>query len=116
MRITAPACRKLYIHTANSSSLILVHRIRRDLRALQHGDELQLLLSTVMEEMTCPGHRDRGRNRKPVLVKIAPDMTNEQFAYTVETIVASGVNGIIATNTTLAVKGCGILMQRRRRA
>ncbi|MBM7563695.1 dihydroorotate dehydrogenase [Paenibacillus sacheonensis] len=75
-----------------------------DLRALQHGDELKLLLQTVMEEMGAQAAKS-GASRKPVLVKIAPDMTNEQLAYTVETIVASGVNGIIASNTTLSREG-----------
>ncbi|WP_308634663.1 quinone-dependent dihydroorotate dehydrogenase [Paenibacillus silvisoli] len=77
-----------------------------DLRALQHGDELKLLLSTVMDEMTAQAKKS-GRARKPVLVKIAPDMTDEQLAYTVDTIVASGVNGIIATNTTISRDGLG---------
>ncbi|MBB3067479.1 dihydroorotate dehydrogenase [Paenibacillus baekrokdamisoli] len=75
-----------------------------DLRALQHGNELQLLLSTVMEEMNIQA-KASGTKRKSVLVKIAPDMTDEQLAYTVETIYASGVNGIIATNTTLSREG-----------
>ncbi|REE84380.1 dihydroorotate oxidase A [Paenibacillus taihuensis] len=75
-----------------------------DLRALQHGDELRLLLQTVMDEMNVQA-KQAGEARKPVLVKIAPDMTNEQLAYTVDTIVASGVNGIIATNTTISREG-----------
>ncbi|SEM70688.1 quinone-dependent dihydroorotate dehydrogenase [Paenibacillus sp. OV219] len=75
-----------------------------DLRALQHGDELRLLLQTVMDEMNVQAKR-AGAARKPVLVKIAPDMSNEQLAYTVDTIVASGVNGIIATNTTISRDG-----------
>ncbi|QHW34243.1 quinone-dependent dihydroorotate dehydrogenase [Paenibacillus rhizovicinus] len=75
-----------------------------DLRALQHGDELKLLLTTVMDEMGVQAAKS-GAARKPVLVKIAPDMTEEQLAYTVETIVASGVNGIIATNTTISREG-----------
>jgi dihydroorotate dehydrogenase len=40
-----------------------------------------------------------------VLVKIAPDMTDEQLAYTVETIASSGISGVIATNTTLSRDG-----------
>ncbi|RAP77977.1 quinone-dependent dihydroorotate dehydrogenase [Paenibacillus montanisoli] len=77
-----------------------------DLRALQHGDELKLLLSTVMDEMAVQSKKS-GKTRKPVLVKIAPDMTDEQLDYTVDTIVASGVNGIIATNTTISREGLG---------
>ncbi|WP_183599695.1 quinone-dependent dihydroorotate dehydrogenase [Paenibacillus phyllosphaerae] len=77
-----------------------------DLRALQHGDELRLLLTTVMEEMAIQAKKS-GRGQKPVLVKIAPDMTDEQLAYTVDTISQSGVSGIIATNTTISREGLG---------
>ncbi|EFM12676.1 dihydroorotate dehydrogenase [Paenibacillus curdlanolyticus YK9] len=75
-----------------------------DLRALQHGDELRLLLATVTEEMAAQAAK-RGQQVKPALVKIAPDMTDEQLAYTVDTIASSGIAGIIATNTTLSREG-----------
>ncbi|UVI28048.1 quinone-dependent dihydroorotate dehydrogenase [Paenibacillus spongiae] len=75
-----------------------------DLRALQHGDELQLLLTTVMEEMGVQA-RKHGGPIKPVLVKIAPDMTSEQLGYTVDTIATSGAAGIIASNTTISREG-----------
>lgn len=75
-----------------------------DLRALQHGNELRLLLSTVMEEMEIQSGIHGGA-RKHVLVKIAPDMTDEQLGYTVDTIAQSGISGIIATNTTLSREG-----------
>ena len=75
-----------------------------DLRALQHGDELKQLLSAVRGEMDAQGAA-RGQAAKPVLVKIAPDMTAEQLEYTVDTIHHSGVSGIIATNTTLGREG-----------
>ncbi|WP_020616908.1 quinone-dependent dihydroorotate dehydrogenase [Paenibacillus daejeonensis] len=75
-----------------------------DLRALQHGDELKQLLGAVRGEMDAQGAA-RGQAAKPVLVKIAPDMTAEQLEYTVDTIHQSGVSGIIATNTTLGREG-----------
>lgn len=75
-----------------------------DLRALQHGDELRRLLDAVNGEMAAQAAK-RGQRAKPVLVKIAPDMTDEQLAYTVETIASSGISGIIATNTTLSRDG-----------
>ncbi|SDR97133.1 dihydroorotate oxidase A [Paenibacillaceae bacterium GAS479] len=75
-----------------------------DLRALQHGDELRVLLAAVTEEIRAQG-RKAGAPAKPVLVKIAPDMTGEQLELTAETIASSGVNGIIATNTTLSREG-----------
>lgn len=75
-----------------------------DLRALQHGDELRTLLSEVLEEIGQQAS-NLGSKPKPVLVKIAPDMTDEQLELTVATIKDSGVSGIIATNTTLSREG-----------
>ncbi|ANY68557.1 dihydroorotate dehydrogenase (quinone) [Paenibacillus sp. BIHB 4019] len=75
-----------------------------DLRALQHGDELRLLLDTVLEEIRQQASKS-GKSAKPVLVKIAPDMTDEQLKLTVATIKDSGVSGIIATNTTVSRTG-----------
>lgn len=75
-----------------------------ELRSLQHGEELRALLAAVRDEM------NRQRNKcggavKPILVKIAPDVTDEQLAYMVETIAAAGISGIIATNTTVRREG-----------
>ncbi|QAY68415.1 quinone-dependent dihydroorotate dehydrogenase [Paenibacillus protaetiae] len=75
-----------------------------DLRALQHGDELRTLLSAVKEEIGRQASRS-GKHAKPVLVKIAPDMTDEQLELTVAAIQESGVSGIIATNTTISRDG-----------
>lgn len=74
-----------------------------DLRNLQYGKELSLLLEAVMEEMkTQEGHWG---TKKAVLVKIAPDVGLHELEYMVDTISKSGVSGIIATNTTLARDG-----------
>ncbi|MUT66608.1 quinone-dependent dihydroorotate dehydrogenase [Paenibacillus sp. NEAU-GSW1] len=75
-----------------------------DLRALQHGDELRTLLGEVLLEVQAQAAR-AGAAPKPVLVKIAPDMTDEQLELTVATIMESGVSGIIATNTTVSREG-----------
>ncbi len=72
-----------------------------DLRALQHGDELLALLSAVKEEMNVQAERSGGPV-KPILVKIAPDNTDDQLAYMAEAIVRSGISGVIATNTTIS--------------
>jgi dihydroorotate dehydrogenase len=75
-----------------------------DLRALQHGDELKLLLAAVKDEMGVQAAR-HGELPKPILVKIAPDNTEEQLGYMAESIVQSGMSGIIATNTTIERDG-----------
>jgi dihydroorotate dehydrogenase len=74
-----------------------------DLRKLQHGDELRQLLEAVMQEMAV---QEKKHQRKlPILVKIAPDVHEEELEQIVDTISASGVSGIIATNTTLSRDG-----------
>ncbi|WP_168119343.1 quinone-dependent dihydroorotate dehydrogenase [Paenibacillus sp. HB172176] len=74
------------------------------LRDLQHGDELRKLLGSVMDEMDRQGAASK-KATKPILVKIAPDMSDDELAHTVSTITESGVSGIIATNTTLSRDG-----------
>lgn len=75
-----------------------------DLRSLQHGDDLSRLLTAVKEEMKLQ-HQKHGGAEKPILVKIAPDLESEEVAYMVQTIVNSGVSGIIASNTTISRAG-----------
>ncbi|WP_322903631.1 quinone-dependent dihydroorotate dehydrogenase [Paenibacillus campi] len=74
-----------------------------DLRNLQHGNELKELLAEVMQEMDAQA-RNHGI-AKSVLVKIAPDVSDAELEYMVETIRQSGAAGIIATNTTLSRDG-----------
>ncbi|NEW08704.1 quinone-dependent dihydroorotate dehydrogenase [Paenibacillus sp. SYP-B3998] len=75
-----------------------------DLRNLQHGNDLCRLLDAVTDEMQIQQEKHR-HSGKPVLVKIAPDLTDEELELTVGTIKDSGVSGIIATNTTLSREG-----------
>jgi dihydroorotate dehydrogenase len=75
-----------------------------DLRNLQHGDYLKHLLQAVKEEGQAQAKRT-GSKEKAILVKIAPDLTTEELEQMVDTTVASGISGIIATNTTLSREG-----------
>ncbi|KQX47014.1 MULTISPECIES: quinone-dependent dihydroorotate dehydrogenase [unclassified Paenibacillus] len=75
-----------------------------DLRNLQHGNDLKRLLDAVTTEMQLQ-EKKNGQTGKPVLVKIAPDLTDEELELTVHTIKDSGISGIIATNTTLSRQG-----------
>ncbi|MGG6314557.1 quinone-dependent dihydroorotate dehydrogenase [Paenibacillus macerans] len=74
-----------------------------DLRKLQHGSELASLLAAVTAEMRAQAKR-YGKE-KAVLVKIAPDVSDGELEYMVDTIQQSGVSGLIATNTTLSRDG-----------
>ena len=66
------------------------------LRGLQNKDELQKLLETLTNART------RGRVHMPILLKIAPDVTPDALDDIADVTLASGIEGIIATNTTIA--------------
>lgn len=74
-----------------------------DLRSLQHGSELSRLLAEVKEEMEI--QRGKSGAKKNILVKIAPDVSTSELEYMVNTIAEAGVDGIIATNTTISRNG-----------
>ena len=65
------------------------------LRGLQNKDELTRLLSTLMATRG-------GSGFKPVLLKIAPDLDEQALDDIAQTVAASGIEGIIISNTTIA--------------
>ena len=70
------------------------------LRDLQFGDSLNGLLQGVKQQQTRLAEA-RGRY-VPVAVKIAPDMDSEAIKLVADTLVNQGMDGVIATNTTIA--------------
>jgi dihydroorotate dehydrogenase len=69
------------------------------LRALQDKEPLTRILSEVQNANHALG------NPKPVLLKIAPDLTEGQLHDVVEVVRATGIAGVVATNTTLSREG-----------
>jgi dihydroorotate dehydrogenase len=69
------------------------------LRALQEKEPLTLLLKTLQDR--------NGKNgiSRPILLKIAPDLTNEQLDDIVDIVKVTGIAGVIATNTTIDREG-----------
>ncbi|MBL7927354.1 MAG: quinone-dependent dihydroorotate dehydrogenase [Bacteroidia bacterium] len=65
------------------------------LRALQDKEPLMQLL---MQLQSCNRQKP---NPKPILLKIAPDLTNEQLDEIVEIILQTKLTGVVATNTTI---------------
>ena len=65
------------------------------LRGLQELDKLAPLLSAVKGEA----------GSTPLLVKIAPDLSDDEVVRIAELVVSLGLDGIIATNTTLSREG-----------
>jgi dihydroorotate dehydrogenase len=72
-----------------------------DLRKLQEAERLQQLL----EALIATNQRLAAQNRtppRPVLVKIAPDLRDEEVVEIARVAHAAGASGLIATNTTIA--------------
>lgn len=72
----------------------------KNLRALQGEHELDELLSQLArrsQELAAQYQR-----RVPLAVKIAPDLTEDQIDIITEVLPRHGIDGVIATNTTIA--------------
>ena len=70
-----------------------------NLRALQDKKPLTELLSTLQNL------NNKKPNPKPILLKIAPDLTNKQLDDIVEIVANTKIAGLIATNTTISREG-----------
>jgi dihydroorotate dehydrogenase len=69
------------------------------LRALQEKGPLLHILDTLQKR------NNKNGTSRPILLKIAPDLTNEQLDDIVEIVQQSGIAGVIATNTTISRDG-----------
>jgi len=69
------------------------------LRALQEKEPLLHLLDTLQQR------NPKNGISRPILLKIAPDLTNEQLDDIVEIVQTTGIAGVIATNTTISRDG-----------
>jgi len=69
------------------------------LRALQEKEPLMQLLDTLQKR------NNKNGISRPVLLKIAPDLTDEQLDDIVEIVQTTGIAGIIAINTTIGREG-----------
>lgn len=77
------------------------------LRDLQFGDSLNRLLETLKKEQLLL--QEAHQRYVPVAVKIAPDMDDIAIAQVATALTEQGMDGVIATNTTIGregVEGC----------
>ncbi len=73
------------------------------LRSLQFGDSLRSLLNSLrqrQEDLTVLHGK-----RVPLAIKIAPDMSDEEIIDVANILVETGMDAVIATNTTVSRKG-----------
>ncbi|MBE2200171.1 MAG: quinone-dependent dihydroorotate dehydrogenase [Anaerolinea sp.] len=74
------------------------------LRELQGGNYLGHLLRTLRVENEVLAKR-HGIRKRPLLVKIAPDLTWQELDGILDAVTNTGMDGLIATNTTLSRQG-----------
>lgn len=91
MRVFAPLAGYLTINISSPNTV--------GLRRLQGREMLEGLLGAIEQE------RQGAKVNRPILVKIAPDLSDEELEDAVGIILEKGMDGIIATNTTLAREG-----------
>jgi dihydroorotate dehydrogenase len=72
----------------------------KNLRALQGEHELDQLLAQLQQKREALA--DQHGKRVPLVVKIAPDLTEEEIDTIAEVLPRRGIDGVIATNTTLS--------------
>ena len=72
------------------------------LRELQEKEPLKKILNRLMELNGLPLGSGQ---RKPILLKIAPDLTNEQLDDIIEIVRETKIDGVVATNTTISREG-----------
>lgn len=70
-----------------------------NLRALQDKEPLTRLLQTLQDINV------QKPKRKPILLKIAPDLTDDQLLDIIDIVKETGISGVIATNTTISREG-----------
>ena len=70
-----------------------------NLRALQDKEPLTQLLQTLQNKNLAKS------KQKPILLKIAPDLTDEQLLDIIDIIKETKIAGVIASNTTLSREG-----------
>lgn len=70
-----------------------------NLRALQEKEPLTFLLKELQLENA------KKRTPKPILLKIAPDLTDEQLLDIIDIVKETKIAGVIATNTTISREG-----------
>lgn len=95
MRIFTPLADYLAVNVSSPNTV--------GLRRLQGRQELDNLLGELYKESMSQDLK-LGRH-VPLLVKLAPDLTNEELDDALDVIVDNGVDGVIATNTTISREG-----------
>ncbi len=72
----------------------------QNLRQLQQGDEIKKLIARLKEEQL-KLQQEQARY-VPLVLKIAPDLTDDEISHIAQLLLDYAIDGVIATNTTVA--------------
>jgi dihydroorotate dehydrogenase len=73
------------------------------LRSLQFGEQLRSLLQELkLEQARLEVEQDR---KVPLLLKVAPDLTDEEIVNIADVLLQTGMEGVIVSNTTISRTG-----------
>lgn len=75
----------------------------KNLRSLQGEGELDRLVQGIVEKRAALKEVRNGKH-VPIAVKLAPDLENDEILRCVDTLMENGIDGVIATNTTISRK------------
>lgn len=75
------------------------------LRELQDKEPLTALLTSLQERNRELAEDKNLKGPKPLLLKIAPDLTDEQLLEIIDIVRVTATDGVIATNTTISREG-----------
>ena len=72
---------------------------------MQGAELARALLSAIVAANGGPNRDANGGSRLPLLIKIAPDLGDAELEALLEVASACGLDGVVATNTTIARSG-----------
>ena len=93
---------KVYAH-ADYVTVNISSPNTQGLRSLQYGEALNLLLQTLKKQQQVL--KTTHNKHVPMLLKIAPDLTQDEVVQIADSVVRNDMEGVIATNTTISREG-----------
>ena len=97
--------RKVYEH-ADYITVNISSPNTKNLRSLQYGEALDDLLKSLKAEQAALSQKFG--QYKPLVLKIAPDLNEEEIASVADSLIRHRIDGVIAGNTTLAEQQGGL--------
>ena len=76
-----------------------------NLRELQDKKPLTELLTAIQDENGKMALNSQNKKTKPILLKIAPDLTDDQLLDIIDIVRETKIDGVIASNTTISREG-----------